>query len=125
MPAPGGRAAAEQQRWYDRYLRDVDNGVDPEPEVQLLLADGDREDMLAGKFVTTDGADWPLPGTTWALPAARIPNGSLGLATPRGVGTQPYLAIPSLPTITDSTPPRFSTPPATSTPTARRTCSPT
>ena len=33
--------------------------------MQLFLANGDREDMLAGRYVTTEGADWPIPGTTW------------------------------------------------------------
>ena len=36
--------------WYDRYLRDVDNGIEDDPRSQLWLADGDREDMLAGSL---------------------------------------------------------------------------
>ncbi len=99
-PAPGGRAAAEQRRWYDRYLRDVPNGVDTDPKVQLLLSDGDREDWNAGRFVKVDGADWPIPGTEWA-PLKLGPDHSLGTATPATSAQHPYISLPSLPTATD------------------------
>jgi hypothetical protein len=100
VPAGTGGAAAEQRRWYDRYLRDVPNGIDQEPKVKLWLADGDREDMIRGKYVRAEGDDWPLPGTRWE--SLRLdPAGSLGPDVPARTATQPYLAIPSLPTITD------------------------
>jgi hypothetical protein len=30
-----------------------------------VLADGDREDDLAGHFVRYAADDWPVPGTRW------------------------------------------------------------
>ncbi|MEY2567460.1 MAG: uncharacterized protein QOE35_1989 [Actinomycetota bacterium] len=109
---PIGSGGSDRQRvaWYDRYLRDVDNGIDGEPPVQLFLADGDREDMLlAQRFVTTSASDWPVPGTTWASlqldpaksgTASSINDGTLTLhgAT---AATQAYPAISSLPSATD------------------------
>jgi predicted acyl esterase len=108
---PVGSGGSDRQRaaWFDRYLRDADNGIDREPAVQLFMAHGDREDMLAGRFVTTSGTDWPLPGTTWAslaLDARRsgsatsLNDGSLVLGR-AGDATQTYPAVPSLPTATD------------------------
>jgi predicted acyl esterase len=108
---PAGSGGADRQRlaWYDRHLRDVDNGIDLEPAVQLFLANGDREDMLRGRYVTTAGADWPLPGTTWATlypsaqpsgTASSINDGTLGFGTP-AAATQAYPAIGSLSTATD------------------------
>jgi predicted acyl esterase len=98
---PVGSGGADRQRvaWFDRYLRGVDNGIDREPPVQLFMAHGDRENMLAGDFVTTAGANWPLPGTTW-VPLHLDPVGALVTGTP-APATQSYLGIPSLPTATD------------------------
>src|SRR3954465_9570128 len=76
--APAGTDAGvgEMAAWFDHYVRGADNGVESRPRVQLWLADGDREDDLAGKFVRYDAADWPVPRTRWeALRAA--PDGSL------------------------------------------------
>lgn len=108
-PVGSGGAGRQRAAWFDRYLRDVDNGIDREPTVQLFLANGDREDMLAGRFVTTDGTDWPLPGTAWVplhLDAGRsgtarsINDGSL-LPGPAGTAAQSYPAIASLPSASD------------------------
>src|SRR4051794_6077519 len=65
-PAGTDGGAGESAAWFDRYVRDVPNGVERHPRVQLWLADGDREDDLAGKFVRYDGSDWPIPHTRWA-----------------------------------------------------------
>jgi putative CocE/NonD family hydrolase len=109
VPAGSGGSDAERQRWYDRYLRDIDNGVDSEPAVKLWLSDGDREDMLAGDFVTTQGTDWPIPGTRWASltldanrsgTATSLNDGTLH-AGPAPSATQSYVEVPSLPTATD------------------------
>jgi predicted acyl esterase len=108
---PAGSGGADRQRvaWFDRYLRDVDNGIDREPAVQLFLADGDREDLLRGRYVQTSGDDWPLPGTRWealALDATRsgtarsINDGTLHLGS-AAPATQAYPALGSLPTATD------------------------
>ena len=104
-----GGADAERLRWYDRYLRDRDNGVDEHPAVQLWMADGDREDLLAGRYVRAAGDDWPIPGTQWVdwhLDPARsgtalsLNDGTLSPTTGRKA-RQSYPAIPSLPTATD------------------------
>ena len=109
VPVGSGGSDDQRHAWFDRYLRDVDNGIDAEPAVQLFLADGDREDMLDGRFVTTDGPDWPIPGTTWvplALDAApsgtatSVNDGTLGLG-PAAPATQSYPAVPSAATATD------------------------
>jgi putative CocE/NonD family hydrolase len=109
VPAGSGGADRQRAAWFDRYLRDVGNGIDREPTVQLFLANGDREDMLAGRFVTVDGTDWPLPGTAWVplqLDPARsgtarsLNDGSL-VPVPAGNATQSYPAISSLPSASD------------------------
>lgn len=110
VPVGSGGSDATRQRWYDRYLRDEQNGVDAEPAVQLWMSDGDREDMLAGDFVRAEGADWPLPGTRWvplALDPTRsgtatsVNDGMLTVGTPAAAALQPYPNLPSLPTATD------------------------
>jgi predicted acyl esterase len=54
---------ADMQAWFDHYLRGA--ALPDQPRVRLWMSDGDREDDLAGDFVRYDGADWPVPGTTW------------------------------------------------------------
>ncbi|MEX2196758.1 MAG: CocE/NonD family hydrolase [Thermoleophilaceae bacterium] len=100
VPAGTGGEAGERRRWYDRHLRGIANGIEDEPRVKLWLADGDREDLLAGSFVRADGDDWPIPGTGWEA-LALGPGGSLGLDPPEASTTQAYPALPSLPFSTD------------------------
>jgi len=109
-PAGTDGGVGEARAWFDRYLRGVDNGVEAHPRVQLWLADGDREDDLAGKFVRYDASDWPVPGTRWeslALDPARsgtaksINDGSLSTTTPAQTSTQPYPTVESLPSAAD------------------------
>jgi uncharacterized protein len=109
VPVGSGGSDRQREAWYDRYLRDIDNGIDAEQPVQLFMANGDREDMLDGRFVTTSGADWPIPGTTWAPlhldptpsgTSTSINDGTLTLG-PAAAATAAYPAIPSLPTATD------------------------
>lgn len=111
--APRGtdNGVAQIGLWFDHYLRGVENGVEDQPAVQMLLANGDREDMLAGKFVRLDAADWPIPGTTWSSlalsktksgAAVSLNDGSLKLGpADAGSSQQLYPAITSLPTNTD------------------------
>ena len=110
VPVGSGGSDHQRRAWYDRYLRDVDNGIDREPAVQLFLASGDREDMLLdGDFVTAAGTDWPIPGTAWASlnldpttsgSARSINDGTLTLG-PAGAGADSYPTVSSLPTATD------------------------
>ncbi|MFL6060561.1 MAG: CocE/NonD family hydrolase [Marmoricola sp.] len=110
-PAGTDDGVAEAGQWLDHYVRGVSNGVEAHPKVQLMLADGDREDMRDGDYVPFSATDWPVPGTTWSdlhLDPARsgsalsLNDGSLSLATPSRTATQVYPATPSLPTNTDS-----------------------
>jgi uncharacterized protein len=112
--APAGTESLrfdEQKRWYDRWLRDLDTGVEQDPPVRMLIANGDRLDYLAGDFLRLHGADWPLPGTRWvplSLDPARsgtarsVNDGSLSLAPPAATATDVLLEIPSLPFATDT-----------------------
>ncbi|TXL62694.1 CocE/NonD family hydrolase [Aeromicrobium terrae] len=106
--APEGTdgGAAETNAWFDHYLSGVDNGVENHPRVQMLLSDGDREDMLAGQYVSRNATDWPVPGTTWhslSLDATKsgsarsLNDGSLTLGSPGKTGLQTYLAAPTIP----------------------------
>jgi len=63
--APKGTdgGVGDMQAWFDHYLRGA--ALPDQPRVRLWMSDGDREDDLAGDFVRYDGADWPVPGTTW------------------------------------------------------------
>jgi predicted acyl esterase len=109
VPAGTGGADAERLAWFDHHVRGVDNGVEQHPAVSLWLADGDREDMLAGRYVRAEGSSWPIPGTAWRtlhLAAARsgtatsLNDGSL-TAAPAPSASQSYVAVPSLATATD------------------------
>jgi len=105
-----GDREAEGKAWFDHYLRGIANGIDQQPKVKLWLADGDREDDLAGDFVRYDGTDWPIPTTHWeslALDAATsgtahsLNDGSLGFTVPGATTTQSYPTVPSLPSASD------------------------
>lgn len=104
----GGRRATE--RWFDRYVRGIDNGIEDEDRVQLMMSRGDREDYLAGDVATAQGADWPLPGTRWTslfLDARRsgtshsLNDGSLSLERP-AAARQSYPVLTSVATMTDT-----------------------
>src|SRR4051812_19805015 len=96
--------------WFDRDLLGARNGIERRPRVQLLMADGDREDYLDGDFVRYDASDWPVPGTDWVslwLSTARsgtghsINDGSLADRAPGATTTQSYAAVPSEPSMSD------------------------
>lgn len=110
VPAGSGGAGGVTRRWFDRYLRDVPNGVDAEPAVQMWLARGDRATMLAGDFATAQADSWPVPGTRWEplyLRAERsgtaqsLNDGVLGLDPQAGLSRDAYVPVPSLATATD------------------------
>ncbi len=63
-----GFEIAYHLRWFDRFLRDVPNGVDTEPPVRLFVMGGgsgtrDANGRLQHGGSWRSGADWPLPGT--------------------------------------------------------------
>ena len=109
-PVGTDRGVPEAQAWLDHFVRDVDNGVEQHPRVRMLLADGDREDMVAGRYDVREASDWPVPGTTWqplsldprrSGSALSLNDGSLTLGEPDARATQAYPSVPSLPTNTD------------------------
>ena len=105
--APSGTdgGSAEMQAWLDHFVAGVENGVERHPRVSLWLADGDREDLLAGEFVRRRGGDWPLPRTRWArlalAPGASSGGGSLGFSMPAQASQISYPSVPSIPFNTD------------------------
>ena len=90
--------AAEAQAWLDRFVLGVANGVETHPRVQLLMSQGDRARYLAGDYVRRDGADWPLPGTSWV--PLHLGARTLSTSTPPA-RVQSYATVPSIPTMTD------------------------
>lgn len=110
--APAGTDNGQRaiERWLDRYVRGVENGVEDEPAVQMYISEGSRQSLLAGQYTRVEADDWPIPGTTWEslyLTADRsggavsANDGSLSLAKPATSTRQWYLALPSLFTQTD------------------------
>jgi putative CocE/NonD family hydrolase len=57
-------------RWFDRWLKGIDNGLDREMPVRIFVMGGgssrkDREGRLSHLGTWRDAADWPLPGTRY------------------------------------------------------------
>src|SRR5258706_1707668 len=98
---PAGTAGPfpEYQRWFDRWVRGIDNGIDREPIVQLLVGNGSPEALIDGDFTRVDASDWPVPGTRWRR--LYLGDGTLRVSSPSGHKVQAYPAITSLPTATD------------------------
>jgi predicted acyl esterase len=70
-------ALAFQQRFFDHFLKDDDNGMPEVPRVRVEV----RED--AGTIVDVRGEhDWPLPGTYWRALALDAATGTLGDSGP-------------------------------------------
>ncbi len=65
-------------RWFDRWLKDVDNGVDKQPAVRVFVMGENR---------WREAADWPIPGTVFtkyylhSKGEARLTRGGGGLST--------------------------------------------
>jgi predicted acyl esterase len=109
-PSGTDGGVSETEAWFDHYLRGMANGVQHHPVVQLWMSDGDRLAYLGGRFVRYDGADWPIPGTSWMplyLSAGRsgtarsLNDGTLSPTEPRTSVEQSYPAVPSAPSMTD------------------------
>lgn len=89
-------------RWFDHYLKGVDNGVDREPPVSVFVMGANR--WYAEK-------DWPLPETHWTkyyLDSEGHANtaagdGVLRTDLPRDVGSDQYVYDPAHPTLSPYT----------------------
>lgn len=85
-----------QLRWYDHYLRNVDNGIDREPPVEIFY-------MGVNKWKHEQ--DWPVPGTRytqWYLSGTGKANSSKGSGVlsstkPAGAGSDQYRYDPDQP----------------------------
>ncbi|HJQ60999.1 MAG TPA: CocE/NonD family hydrolase [Vineibacter sp.] len=78
--------AALRRRWFDRWLRGIDNGVDREPPVRLFVMGGGSGRRNADGRLDHGGAwrsadDWPLPGTR-VVPFYLHADGALTSAAP-------------------------------------------
>jgi putative CocE/NonD family hydrolase len=103
-PAGSGGPFPHYTRWFDHFVRGIDNGADREAPVSLYLSNGSREELLAGHTTHLEGTDWPLPDTKWTRlylsPAASgtaksINDGTLALAPDASAATQTYPFHPS------------------------------
>ena len=99
------RFNAEQQRWYDRWLRDIPTGVEDDPPVRIfVMGGGDGHRTADGHLFHggewRDEREWPL---------SRTHHQTYYLQTDGGLTTQPPP--------TDSAPARFSFDPARPVPT--------
>lgn len=85
-----------QLRWYDHYLKGVDNGIDREPPLEIFY-------MGANKW--RHAGDWPLPGTRFTpfyLSSGGSANtakgdGRLGAGKPAGATRDQYAYDPNNP----------------------------
>lgn len=97
LPSP----FAEYERWFDHYVRGVDNGAQSEPTVRLYLSKGGHPDLRAGRYSRVDASSWPVPGTRWQslyLSPGRIGDatrsrndGGLSSSAPKGPWWAPFL----------------------------------
>ena len=94
----------EYARWFDHYVRGIDNGIDREPPVSVYLSNGSREQLLNGSFTHFTSDDWPLPGTQWtrlflssasSASARSLFDGSLSTTSQATPATQPYPFAPA------------------------------
>jgi hypothetical protein len=92
---------AFQLRWFDRWLKGVDNGVDREPTVRIfVMGGGDARRTPEGRIFVgghwRDEKEWPLSRarpTPYYLQA----GGGLSIETPRGTLPTRYLFDPRRP----------------------------
>jgi len=75
-----------RRRWFDRWLKEIDNGVDREPPVRYFVMGGgdsrkDRSGRLSHLGVWRHADDWPLPNTRY-IPYYLHAGGALGLELP-------------------------------------------
>ena len=60
-----------RRRWFDRWVKGLDNGVDREPAVRIfVMGGGSGRKTPSGRLdhggFWREAGDWPLPGTQWA-----------------------------------------------------------
>jgi putative CocE/NonD family hydrolase len=75
-----------RRRWFDRWVKGLDNGIDREPAVRVfVMGGGSGRKTPAGRLdhggVWREAADWPLPETQWTRFYLQ-PDRSLATALP-------------------------------------------
>jgi putative CocE/NonD family hydrolase len=95
-----------RRRWFDRWVKDLDNGIDREPAVRVfVMGGGSGLKTSAGRLdhggFWRDAADWPLPGTQWTRFYLQ-PDRSLATAlpgdraAPLAFTADPYDPVPTI-----------------------------
>ena len=82
------RNVAMQKRFFDRYLKSIDNGWENEPPVEIeIRAPGDTVQRLAR------GNAWPLPETQWTRLFLDAGSRTLAPDQPREAANASYPAL--------------------------------
>jgi predicted acyl esterase len=81
-------SVAMQRKFFDRYLKGVDNGWETEPRVTVAIRSpaNDVKRVIAA-------AEWPLPGTQWTRLYLDAVNKGLSPDTPTMAASATYLAL--------------------------------
>jgi putative CocE/NonD family hydrolase len=107
---PGLSPFPQYARWFDHYVRGIDNGIDRESPVDVYLSNGSQPQLLAGHYTHLTGSDWPLPATRWdrlylsspkSGTAKSLNDGTLALSASQPSASQSYPFTPSDPLATD------------------------
>jgi len=90
-----------QRRWFDRWLKDIDNGVDREPPVRIyVMGGGDAHKTAEGRIFVggrwRDEHEWPLARTVYT-PYFLHANGSLSTQAPLAEPSTSYVFDPRSP----------------------------
>ncbi len=93
-------------RWFDRWLRDVDNGADRDPPVRIFVMGGGSGRRNAEGRLDHGGRwrsepEWPLPGTRWTPyylhgDGTLAPEAPAAGAPPRSYDYDPARPVPSI-----------------------------
>ncbi|MFD1507814.1 CocE/NonD family hydrolase [Lacimonas salitolerans] len=74
VPEPRIGFLQEALRWWDRWLKDIDTGVEDDPAYRHYLMDGARPDRSyaarPGRWLADDGVDWAT--VEWPLAPGRL-----------------------------------------------------
>ena len=81
-------SVALQKRFFDRYLKNIDNGWEKEPAVEVAIrAPGDTVVRME------KGSEWPLAGTRWTRFHLDAASMRIGTAAPQVEAAASYAAI--------------------------------
>ncbi|MDX6522147.1 MAG: uncharacterized protein QOF08_2752 [Gaiellales bacterium] len=65
FPANTAGPFPQYARWFDHYVRGIDNGVDRDPQVSLYLSNGSHEQLVDGFDTRVSATRWPPAATRW------------------------------------------------------------